>query len=728
MQSVDYSPSKNQQFSGSPQEILLPPRTTGNRISVETPFAHEFSIELSGALDSMDPAGPAPEDMVNFDPEVLASLVVQLRSNMASAIRERDEMRGERDDLIRDLAITQTRLQDLEGSQEREVQLLNEMSSWRKRCEDAEEQIVMLRQKVEESRRAVMTLQTQSRRVSQLSQGFGSPHGSPHAQTFGSDVATKTSPYQKRMSLQVGSPGSTFARGRHRRQTSLSEPSIDANSVESESSHAPSAQADAPTQEQDQSTARNSLSRRQSTAHTRPTESLLNPYAAEMEALRQELIGVRMELIDSKRELWEANEAKEASDVCLKALKEFIAENNIGDAPPSAESAKGSSPLRGISLPPLPTDNIDHLGDDEDTNLTPIATRPRSTSTTTKRGWGLGFWGMASTPVVGGSTPTGKAPSSGHDSVSHSSSPSQAVSTKSPIVPVGPISSLVSKWRKIETPSSSSESVSSVHATTSGSGTTHSTKSSIASAFRWTSQGQTSSQSEPSIDNYTPAPRPGGLKRRPSAYSVNRTQSEPIQNETSTTIFSYDRQDSIQLYSEDEGMVSESTDEFRLSPQSMDSPLTTIPLTDTESATTNPSNSGSDREPDSPASSRISSLQVRTPSSWSVNQPPLPTLEVNERPATGIGLEIRSNLQIQSESNSLPAPPISPRTPLSPGMRVAHSPTTQSPKLGSTLTVESRPRGRSRAASNAVMMERIDEVAATASVGLESAVKGHSSD
>ncbi|KAG8797157.1 hypothetical protein FRC17_007830, partial [Serendipita sp. 399] len=160
-----------QQFSGSPQEIQLPERRA--RVSVETPFAHEFSIELSGALDSMDSVGPSHEDMVHFDPEVLASLVVQLRSNMASAIRERDEMRGERDDLIRDLAITQTRLQDLEGSQEREVQLLNEMVSWRKRCEDAEEQIVMLRQKVEESRRAVMTLQTQSRRLSQLSLGYG---------------------------------------------------------------------------------------------------------------------------------------------------------------------------------------------------------------------------------------------------------------------------------------------------------------------------------------------------------------------------------------------------------------------------------------------------------------------------------------------------------------------------------------------------------------------------
>ncbi|KAG8811682.1 hypothetical protein FRC17_002355 [Serendipita sp. 399] len=529
------------------------------------------------------------------------------------------------------------------------------------------------------------------------------------------------------MSLQVGSPGNVAARARHRRQTSLSEPSIDATSLESESSHAQSAQTDASSQDQDQITAaaRNTLSRtgsrRQSTVHSRPTESLLNPYAAEMEALRQELIGVRVELIDTKRELWETNEAKEASDVCLKALKEFIAENSIGDAPQSTTTAantagSSSSPLRGISLPPLPTDNIDHLGDDEDENRTPIATHAHSNSgATTKRGWGLGFWGISSNPApdVSASSSTVKVSSSGHDSVSHSSSPPASTNTKSPMIPVGSISSLVSKWRRTEngstSSSSSSPSISSVHTTAISDSPTsppvgesptaaHSTKSSIASAFRWPSQVQAKPTSEaPTTDNYTPAPRPGSLKKRPSAYSsvVNRTPSGPNRKETVMTIFSYDQHESIQPYSEDD----------ELSPLSLDSTLTTTPpLTDTEGAGTNPSTSGSDREPDSPVSDHGFSLQARISSSESIHQS-TSTLEVHKEEVTAITTSIPIHLS--------PRPP-----PLSPGIQMAHSPATLSPKvMGGTLGVEGRPRARSRAASNAVMMERIDEVAVASTGG-----------
>ncbi len=180
----------------------------------------------------------------------------------------------------------------------------------------------MLRGKVEESRRAVMTLQTQSRRLSQLTNA--SPHASPLTQTFGAvsggggDGNPLRSPFQKRMSLQPGAPGATpppNPRRGHRRERSLTDITSSVASADSESN-------ESYTQDQGASPPR-PRSRRQSTvAGTRPTESLLNPYAAEMESLRQELISVRMELIEAKQDAWEASEAKEASDVCLKALKE----------------------------------------------------------------------------------------------------------------------------------------------------------------------------------------------------------------------------------------------------------------------------------------------------------------------------------------------------------------------------------------------------------------------
>lgn len=532
------------------QEITIPARSLGP--SVETPFGTDFSLELSGALesDAHDHLSGKETQMDDFasivmlDPEVLASLIIQLRTNLSSATRERDLLRGERDELIRDLVITQTRLQDLEGSQEREVQLLNEMASWRKRAEDAEEQVAMLRGKVEESRRAVMTLQTQSRRLSQLTSA--SPHASPLAQTFGtvsagSDGNTLRSPFQKRMSLQPAAPGATPSpnpRRGHRRERSLTDITSSVTSGESESTESSA-------QEHGASPPR-PPSRRQSTAaHTRPTESLLNPYAAEMESLRQELISVRMELIEAKQEAWEASEAKEASDVCLKALKEFIAENSIGDGAAKADATGEATSLRGLSLPPLPTDRID----DEEGIETPVATHAHSASVSSRKGWGLGFWSSAPTPAAPSSEPAPpvvSSASSGTPVVSPSSQ-SQATCTKSPPPPppaqsAGAFSSFVSRWKRTDSTTSPPAPV------------TPAVSTSIASAFRWSQASSSSSSTSPNAsaenDSYTPAPKPGNLKRRPSAYSVMTTSTKSEMSDRDSvrkeTLFSYDNtQDSM---------------------------------------------------------------------------------------------------------------------------------------------------------------------------------------
>ncbi len=67
----------------------------------------------------------------------------------------------------------------------------------------------------------------------------------------------------------------------------------------------------------------------------------------EMVSLKRELQVVRNELDNTKHELAESNEAREASETCARALREFIADNNIGvrelDGGPSA-----------IKLPPPP--------------------------------------------------------------------------------------------------------------------------------------------------------------------------------------------------------------------------------------------------------------------------------------------------------------------------------------------------------------------------------------
>jgi hypothetical protein len=55
--------------------------------------------------------------------------------------------------------------------------------------------------------------------------------------------------------------------------------------------------------------------------------------STELEMLRRELNAVKAELDDVKHELNESNEAREASDTCVKALRGFIEENQVGAVP-----------------------------------------------------------------------------------------------------------------------------------------------------------------------------------------------------------------------------------------------------------------------------------------------------------------------------------------------------------------------------------------------------------
>ena len=74
---------------------------------------------------------------------------------------------------------------------------------------------------------------------------------------------------------------------------------------------------------------------------SRPSPSNLDIDArsAELEALRTQLRSAEEELEQARRDLCDAKEAREASNTCVKALREFIEENNIG-APRESGSVK----------------------------------------------------------------------------------------------------------------------------------------------------------------------------------------------------------------------------------------------------------------------------------------------------------------------------------------------------------------------------------------------------
>jgi hypothetical protein len=700
------------------QTVDLDPRKV-NRASIDTPHAQDFSFELSGGLES-EPHDDSQADnsIISLDPEVLASLVIQLRTNLATTTKERNQIRGERDDLIRDLAITQTRLQELEDVHEREVQTLNEMAMWRKRCEEAEEQVALLRQKVEESRRAVMALQTQSKRMSQISNSYGSPH----AQTFSGDPTSRPG-YAKRMSLQVGPssspPVSLIAAPQKspRRESISPDPPSGTNANSNPEGSPPQTRpnSDHGHQSQDTDTISRRASRRQSAMYVRPTESLLNPVGAELESLRQELVSVRVELAETKRELWEATEAKEASDAVLKALKDcelflwgyfhrfddnitiVINENNIGTAsgsPTSSSIGHDSASLRGISLPPLPTDDIPDAEDSSQTR-TPVATHTQTPSMG-RKGWGLGFW-TSSAPSTNGPAPTSADKSSGNGSVSHSSS-STLPPAKPSAISASSFSNFVSKWRRGDSISSPPE-----------------TQLPVATQRPQSILSSDSRNSPRNIDdNYTPAPVPGSLKRRPSAYGANYSDGRLGYGDSkldTTVIFSYERRDSemspaIASFDNNKtsalkiSVPSERINKARRSPESITSSIInpTPSLTDAETTTKDSSDGELDRKSSSDSLTGSISNTAKEPSFLQIQ-----TSEPEE---------------IQDDANVLLLPPVTSsinKSPLSASPRTRIGEVPKSPALR-LASVDSRRKPRSRAASNAAFM----------GAGMETIVEGSS--
>jgi hypothetical protein len=302
--------------------------------SLESPYGIEFSLDTgddsSGVPDSY-------EGVIALDSDVLASLVIQLRTNLQSTQTDLSQIKEEREELITALAIAQTKLSDLKFEKEdmrktmadlkgfndkermRADALEKDLAESMRKLQESEEAVAMLRSKVEESRRGLMRLQSeQNRRMSQLNAPSPMPMiASPFATHTMFDGLPRTpvpgtAGFAKRMSTPVGI--SAYAgqsllvgappkgRNAHKRQSSTSDP--DASNEESSFSQ------------------QQAMAARRQSMFVRPTESLLNPLGAELDSLRQELVAARTELDDAQVRLKEEREAREASEVCVKALKE----------------------------------------------------------------------------------------------------------------------------------------------------------------------------------------------------------------------------------------------------------------------------------------------------------------------------------------------------------------------------------------------------------------------
>ncbi|KAG1831303.1 hypothetical protein EV424DRAFT_1470063 [Suillus variegatus] len=278
------------------------------------PFSIDLSLELERQLDNeSNPNSPvdATGRPHSLDSHVLASIVTQLRLSLADVTRERDELSK----TVVEMRTREAGTADmLEHMTEKCSKMQEELDGARTRIKDDEDTISILRTKVEESRRGLMRLQSENRRASQVPSALDlSRAGIP---------SFNGPPSSKRASL-IGST------------TGLSDNALDSSHLASPIPTPTPATFTLPDVQK---------SRSQQPSHTRrmsgmlgrgsPPQSLFpSEESAELEMLRRELNAVKAELDDVKHELSETNEAREASDTCIKALREFIEENQVGAVP-----------------------------------------------------------------------------------------------------------------------------------------------------------------------------------------------------------------------------------------------------------------------------------------------------------------------------------------------------------------------------------------------------------
>lgn len=117
----------------------------------------------------------------------------------------------------------------------------------------------------------------------------------------------------------------------------------------------------------------------------RSTSPQENDIVKEVEGLKKELKNVRDELEETRHELTEANEARDASEQCAKALRDYISENAVGES---------SAPALPTSRPSL---------------LVPPATKADDPKSASK--WSFKLWNGASSPNTAAPPPAPSRPS-----------------------------------------------------------------------------------------------------------------------------------------------------------------------------------------------------------------------------------------------------------------------------------------------------------------------------
>ncbi|KAF8517958.1 hypothetical protein BU17DRAFT_49061 [Hysterangium stoloniferum] len=317
----------------------------------------DLSLELERQLEAEIPDSPVSSQTkhrTSLDPNVLAHIVTQLRDSLTNVNKERE-------DLIQQLTESHSRIAEFKDAisllTDRCERLESDLAAARQKNQDDEEAISMLRSKVEESRRGLMRLQSERNAESKRmtldltharSPSFAGPRSSTRASfapLTGSGVVVPSSFRRTSTAVNENDPGfAEFVANLPGSPAAVTADNGDGN---------------------DRVNRRRSMLGAVNRASGSFVEGRASPSQMEIDSLKRELMSLKGELGETRHELTESNEAREASESCVTALRAFIGQ--LGDSG------------QGVQLPPLPTDS--HIKD--------IEPAPKSQKST---GWGLKLW------------------------------------------------------------------------------------------------------------------------------------------------------------------------------------------------------------------------------------------------------------------------------------------------------------------------------------------------
>ncbi|KDQ61626.1 hypothetical protein JAAARDRAFT_123069 [Jaapia argillacea MUCL 33604] len=305
----------------------------------ERPHSIVQALELEHALDneSLPPDSPLHDRPASLDPHIIASIVTQLRMSLAEVTRERDALAR----LVSEANTREVELKEsLQLTTDKCTHLQSELEEVKLKMKEDEESITMLRGKVEESRRGVMRLQNENRRMSGIS-NMTIDLSRAAAPSFGTPSSAKRASFTP---LMTGS-----GTNGHRRISSVSDSGLLLRDLQltehSLGSVSPNPQI--LTFAESENATPSAQSRRFSGFFGQPSppklpQSSRDSLEADIELLRVELKAIKVELEESRSELTESNEAREASETCVRALRDFIAQNGVGIR---GDESSGATPL-----------------------------------------------------------------------------------------------------------------------------------------------------------------------------------------------------------------------------------------------------------------------------------------------------------------------------------------------------------------------------------------------